>query len=66
MKTVFRVKILRGQGWYKRSEGKIFTVVEWGNSFVLAVDYEHGYKDIWRHIEREDVEIIRRGNERSK
>lgn len=44
--------------WYEEHLGKEFFVYPWGTTYVLQVDYDHGYENMWRHIEKSDCQVI--------
>lgn len=45
--------------WYENEVGNEIEVVQWGNDYVLLVDYERGWTGTWRHLSKEDCEIIK-------
>lgn len=55
-----KVKITNGPAgsWYEQHIRKEFWVYSWGSSYVLQVDYDHGFKDLWRHIEKSDCVVV--------
>lgn len=44
--------------WYENQLGREFWVYKWGTSYVLTADYDHGYENMWRHIEKDDCIIM--------
>jgi len=58
MMKKIRVIILEGNGWYDGCVGNEFDVYEWGNSYVLAEDYDAGHNRWWRHIDKADCEVV--------
>lgn len=62
MKEILRVRIISCDlktAWYYDHAGDIYDVVSGGTEdYILAEDYERGYKVIWRHILKSDCQII--------
>ena len=56
--TVRIVKAGEFSYWYARLEGMTFKVYDNGRDYILKEDYDAGYECPWRHMNKEDVEVI--------
>lgn len=59
----FKVKIVHGQTWYEDCVGEVVEVVNWGDGYVMYEDYQLGSSKPWRHLKKEDVELVKEEEE---
>lgn len=58
---VLQIRILKSSGsyyWYANLIGVILFVYDNKRDYILKEDYDRGMNAPWRHIDKEDAEIV--------
>ena len=57
---VLIVRVTGSEYWYRDCIGETFTCYDQpSRDYVLAEDFDLGYNHIWRHILKEDAEVVK-------